>query len=202
MPKRKNNNRKGNGSRIEKLERRLARFKPEKKFYDFHYSAANIGTSGVVRFVNFNKSGVEPPEQREGRQTQMLDWQIKFLITSTVDVPTSIRILLAWDTYPDGYGTPSVTDVLALANVYSPLNYSFKPRFQVIKDFELWTSNAKRTYVETYRCNLGNKITQFSADDGDNADIVKNALMVLMISNENTTPPQIAYYSRAHYFDM
>jgi hypothetical protein len=201
MPKNKNNKR-GNGGRIAKIERRLARLKPEKKFYDFEFTAANVGTSGVVRFVNFNKLSVASPEQREGRQTQMLDWQIKFLITSTVDVPTSIRILLAWDRYPDGYGTPLPAEVLALQNVYSPLNYALKPRFQIIKDMELWTSNAKRTFVTSYSCNLGNRITQFGDDDGDDEDIVKNALMVLMISNENTTPPQIAYYSRAHYYDM
>jgi hypothetical protein len=186
---------------LQKIERQLALARPEKKFYDFEYTAANIDTSGVVRFVNFNKLSVGTAEQRVGRQTKCLDWEIRFLITSTVDVPTCIRIILAWDRYPDGYGTPAVGEVLEGANVYAPLLYGAMPRFQVIKEMQLWTSNAKRQYVESYKCKLGGPITSFVSYDGDDGDIVKNALMVLMISDENTTPPQVAYYSRVHFYD-
>jgi hypothetical protein len=200
MPKRKT--RRGKDRRLQKIERRLAQLKPEKKFFDFSFTAANVTTSATVRFVNFNKLSVAPPEEREGRQVQMLDWQIQFLITSDPSYPSAVRLLLAWDNYPDGYGTPVGTDVLALENVYSPLNYSFKPRYQVIKDIHIVTSSTKPTCVETYKCNLGNRITQFATYDGDDADIVKNALMVFMISNLGANTPQVAYYSRCHYFDM
>jgi hypothetical protein len=108
---------------------------------------------------------------------------------------------MAWDRYPDGYGTPAVSDVLEGADVYSPLLYGSMPRFQIIKELQLWTSNAKRQYVETYKCKLGGPTTSFVTYDGDDADIVKNALMILMISDENTNPPQVAYYSRVHFYD-
>lgn len=200
LPKRNTNTMQ---KRLQKLERRLVMARPELKYCDFKFDAANITTTGTVRFVNFNSLSVGPAEQRIGRVIKCIDWEINFLITSTVDVPTVIRIILAWDRYPDATGTPIPADVLSDLTdaTISTKNYDSIPRFQYIKDMHLWTSNAKREYVESYKCKLDGRLTQFAEYDGDDADIVKNALMVLMVSNEATIPPQIAYNSRVRFAD-
>lgn len=110
----------------------------ELKFTDVEVTGSAVTTAGVITLLNGVAQGTDYT-QRIGRKTCMKSilWNAALLSNGgTIPLGDMIRLLIVYDTQPNS-ATPAVTDILAVADPFSPMNLNNRDRFHTIFDHKL-----------------------------------------------------------------
>jgi len=168
----------------------------------FHHdraeTAVNVGASGVITNLVAIAQG-DGPNQRTGNSLLIRNHLMRIRFSKDVSIPTTIiRYMLIQDTQQIGDTSPTVTDVLQVADVDSPLNLSAAGRFKVLlnKTVQLH-SNSPIYHKELYR----SMYSHLRFNGSTSNDVQKNGYYLLMISDQSVAQPILDLYSRIGYRD-
>ncbi len=173
----------------------------EDKYKDVTSSTtpANAATLVLLNGLNLGTTATT----RTGQSVKSADLQmnISFLMNGSAG-DTFIRFMIFRDEQPNA-AAPAGNDVLVdSTNFRSLRNVSYNTRFSVLHDeFISLAQDGQGNLAKSVFKNLGFHELFNTADNGTVADITKNSLYVLFISNETTNTPTIAFYSRYSFVD-
>lgn len=185
----------------------------ELKFIDTQVLNNAITTAGTLTLLNGLVQGTDF-NQRIGRKIIMTsiltNWTLYPNFSSQSATGDEVRLMLIYDSQPSGGAAPSVTDVLAAADVNSPMNLNNRDRFRIIMDkryclagFQETAGNLTAGSPYTVRCNQYKKITKeviFGGTGGTLAAITTGSVYLLTISHVNIATVQDSYH-RIRFWD-
>lgn len=109
-----------------------------------------------------------------------------------------VRMMIIKDLENTG-SAPTVTDVLASADVNSPLNVDHTSRYQVIRDkLYAFSTNGTEGKIGKEFIKINDHL-KFTGSAGSN--VYKNALYCLLITDQSANPPGYAWQARLGYYD-
>lgn len=171
----------------------------EVKNLDTTSTGINVSSTGTVISLNSIAQG-DSQSNRDGLSilTKYLFGRIDTGLVAPA-VSTFIRIIFFIDKQQQGDTTPSVTDVLQSSTTLSPLNTFQKGRFKILRDKTVILNPASRTNSNhKFNIKLGHHI-RYNGTSG--TDIQKGGVYMLLLSNEPTNAPVVAYNLRLTYYD-
>lgn len=171
----------------------------EKHYLDTGVSTT-IDTSGSITLLSGIAQG-DDVNSRQGNSVLGKTLYSRVVLlrnAANTTAMNSVRIMVIRDLNNVG-SAPTVTDVLASATVHSPLNVDHTARYQVILDKVIslsvqGQSGVNRKWFLKVPAHL--KFTGSSA-----TDVYKNALYLLLVSDQASSVPSIASTWRLGYYD-
>lgn len=173
--------------------------RPELKFRTQNASYNLTGATINIDCLNLLTQGTSS-STRVGDKTRVTSVDYRYLIASdqaTQTAAVSVRVLLIWDTQPNG-AFYAATDILTTAVPESSFNQDKVPsRFKILADrYHLVQpvvmsaagviSNVNTKQEGHFKCKIGD-ITQYNGNAGTIADIVKGSLTLAVLSSANLT---------------
>lgn len=185
----------------------------ELKFIDTEISAGTLTTAGTVTFLNGVAQGTDF-NNRIGRKTliKSILWNCGIYPIPSTTQPAGefVRMIIFYDTQTNSAAVPAVTDVLAVADPFSPMNLNNRDRFHIIWDKKInlnpatyaagaLTAGAPMTkYITKYKkCN---KEVVYSGTGGTIGSIQTGSICILTISYNGTLYDHTSYF-RFRFFD-
>ena len=171
------------------------------KKYDVDSSTS---TSGNV--ILFNGIGQGDTDQtRDGSSILMKKWLLRGNITTNASATsTRVRLILFIDTQQIGDTAPAQADILDpdLNQLVAPLNNNTVGRFTILADrtYSINQLVASQAVSREYKFFFNmNKHARYNGTTG--ADIQKNGLYMLVVHDQATNVPTIAYSARLTFTD-
>lgn len=176
----------------------------EYKFSDTDHNTSSLTPNSSGSLVNLTKIATgDDMKDREGRSIKLVSCLMRYTLTIHGSAThTSLRVMLIIDR---DYlaALPSVTDVLSVANVRSPLNIftTAGSRFKVLTDkvFTLDQNNRGAVNFKIFK-KIHTHVKYGATTAADNAGL-RGQLLLLTISNESTNTPTMAGYTRVRWID-
>ncbi len=157
-------------------------------------------TAGMVLL-----SGSAPGDDfdtRDGRQIRIKSVQLTliYFINGSATL-TFIRIIIFLDKQPNET-TPTVTELLDVGDIVSHRNLDNRKRFWIIKD-EIVTLSITGEQLGSWKFYqlLDIKGIYDAGTAGTIADIITNALFLMLVSSEATNLPNVTRVSRVRFID-
>lgn len=172
----------------------------ELKHYDEALGATAVSSAGSVTSLVSGISQGDTNNTITGNSILMKQFHIigNLLINASATV-SRVRVMLVQDTRPVGGATPAVTDILNASTVRSFLNIDDQlNRFRVLKNRLFILSQATTPEEITFTWHV--KKTQHIKFN-DSQQVILNDLLLLVLSDESTNTPTIAYSTRLRYYD-
>jgi len=163
-------------------------------------NGATIPNTGTVSTVSSIAQGLDYTN-RVGDSIKIQYMEFKFRWTIGASATNSfVRVMVVRDL--DGYGsTPALTDILATANVLSPINYLHKDRFSVLFDeVEVLTSANNTSSVGAYLTPHAGHI-KYLGTSSSTASNGKGSVYMVFLGSEATNVPRVDFYSRIAFTD-
>lgn len=172
----------------------------EKKFADYTFSAA-VSSTENFQLVNGLQQG-DTASTREGQSIKIYSLYVRFYMTINASATTTqIRIFVLMDKQPNG-AVPTSGDLLqSNTNILSPLLMGYGSRFKIFMDkvYRLDTNKLNLTIKKFFKFRFHTKYG--SGNAGTVADITKNSLYIMMVSDQATNTPNIDFWARLRYID-
>lgn len=185
------------------LGSRLAKYiNTEIKKHDIQYSVAPSATTGSICLLNGISQG-DLDSNRNGNSIKSQYLNIKGKINLNASAAnTAVRIMLVLDKNPRMVS-------MSTAELLTPTtNLGFRKidnlrRFVVLKDFQMTLSNLelKEKYFEFYTKLKFRTIYELGDTAGTIVAIRNNAIYIVLISDEASLTPTVAFSSRYGYVD-
>ncbi len=172
----------------------------ERKLLD-NVQSVTVGTAGVVFPLCFTPQN-DLVDGREGNQITgekvIIRWSMD---CDPTDLSVICRLIVFCDKQNISDGTPAPADVLQALTPLSPLNRPLWKRFKIYRDKIFTISNATNQAMASgvFKINLKHLNIRFNGPL--EADIQKNGIFLLIISDENTSPPTYDHHTRLHFTD-
>jgi len=173
--------------------------KGEKKVIDTSYTSHDCNTTGSVTALNLCATGTDYTN-RVGRLAKMESVQLRGMVQpEDADINNSLaRVLLIWDSQPNGGALPAVTDILNAANSTSFNNLTNRDRFKVLRDHFVSHGFSQSTATQTFSNNAGQPgwiindyvqlgegyVTQWGGTGATIGDIQHGSLLLVTIGNQ------------------
>lgn len=171
-----------------------------------------VPTAGTLFLLNGVAQGTDYTN-RIGRRACMESILLKLFAYPNTSTPAPqgdcVRMMVVWDTQGNST-TPSVTDILAAADLSSPYNLNTRDRFEVLMDENMdlaahnYTSgnlSSGNPYFNSYTGYTDiNLCTTFSGTGSTSASISSGSLYLLLISAFSKYT--VTYNSRVRFTDQ
>lgn len=162
-------------------------------------ASGNINSSGSITHLTGVGQG-DDKNHRTGRsilaRSLYMNMQIDANAAATF---THARIIVFMDTQQIADTNPTITDVLNSAHYLSLLNPNSGGRFKVLKNWQITLDASTRNSITlTKYFKLYNHVL-YNGSNG--ADIQKNGIYVLLISNQVTNTPAMEYNFNLGFHD-
>lgn len=164
----------------------------------------DVSNSGVVLSLCHNEDGSGPDDRIGNKITaKSVYLQVRQLQHASAVQGSCVRYILFYDTQQVADGVPAVSDVLdsqfSQQYALAPLSAVNGGRFQVIRDVKVNCPNdVGQKYFKIYKkLNLNIRFNGASS-----ADINKNILYLLIVSDESANTPNVSFTSRVRYIDL
>lgn len=169
---------------------------------DTNFAGSAITGSGFVQHLT-NIAQNDTISGRTGNSilVRNLTYRLKFEISASVSLDTSITMIIFIDTQQISDSNPSVTDVLTTASPQSLLNLNNAGRFKILqrKSITLTPATGGKPAVEYSKTlNLYNHVRYNGTGSTDQQ---KNAIYMLFVSSEATNYPGLTGSVRIGYHD-
>lgn len=192
-----------NNLKIQRMNSRLNKLLAgvEKKHYDITaVSLSPTSTTGSVLILSDVDEG-DSNVTREGEKITHTSSRFRGEVTineASAPVPTStlIRIMLVKQ---KTNATPALNGVLAVGNIYAPLNKSFRKLVTVVYDRTFVVDKNRPTVKLDIRYNQSFQI-EYSGALG--TDLARNGFYMLAISDQAALVPTIQGYFRMNFTDL
>lgn len=172
----------------------------EKKYFDTSGSAGYSSTGSTATLVNMSIG--DGAVNRDGQSVKVVSSFLNgYAQINTSATRSIVRIMLVLDTQPNA-AAAAITDVLVSATPESPMLIGNASRFKVIRDFRITLSinGSEIVYFKKYtKC--GFHVKYNTGTSGTVADITTNNLFYIILSNEATNTPVVAWYHRTRFID-
>ena len=163
-------------------------------------NGASIPNTGTVSIVSQIAQGLDYTNRvGDSIKIQAMEFKFRWTIGASA-TNTFARVICFRDL--DGYGTvPVTTDVLASANVLSPVNALNKDRFSIIYDeVETLTSVNTTSSVGAYLTPHQGHI-KYLGSTAATASNGKGSVYMLFLASEVTNTPRVDFYTRIYFTD-
>lgn len=191
--------------RIRKLERGVTG--KERKYHDYELSATNVTTTASIPCLNLIAQGDQSLSQREGREINVLSYELKLSIQTNVlnAAGSSARFMVVTDKQTNG-ATPAITDFLESEQVISFRDHQTAGRF--ITHFDK-TIDTTRRDASTGSIRLIRHYKRFkrpikvvySDTTASITSILKNSMFLVYFSNASSNYPVVTGRVRIRYTD-
>ncbi len=173
----------------------------EDKYKDVTSTSTPSNAATLVLLNGLNLGTTATTRTGQSVKSADLQMNITFLMNSAAG-DTFIRFMIFRDEQPNA-AAPAGNDVLVdSTNLRSLRTVSYNTRFMVLHDeFISLAQDGQGNLAKSVFKNLGFHQLFNTADNGTVADITKNSLYVLLISNEATNTPTVTFYSRYSFVD-
>lgn len=168
----------------------------------FHHDkgsdATAISTTGVITHLTDIEVG-DDVGKRTGNSILLRSFLRRIRFTKHASATTTfIRMMIVQDKQQVGDTTPAISDILEYVDVDSPMKLGSAGRFKVMLNRMIALDSNKPTYHrETYR-----KLYSHIRYNGNAAaDIQKNGIYLVLISDQATNTPLTDWYVRLGYHD-
>lgn len=173
----------------------------EKKYSDINATITPSTTPNII-LLNGLQIG-DTSTTREGQTIKM--WSVQWKIVGTINTAattTNVRVIVFRDRQPNG-AAPTAANLLQNGTgINSPLNISFGRRFLVYYDRQKTLSVNGTEGMKMWGFKRLKFHTQYNTGNvGDITDISTNSLYVLIMSDQATNTPSVAYYFRIRWID-
>lgn len=164
------------------LQRRLG---SEYRFQDVTFTASSITSAGGFQLMNGLVLG-DTNGTREGTNITLKSFELcgTFNLGDTINV---VRFILLVDSQANAAG-PAVADVLAQVSTNTTYNWQNRSRFRILIDKMYDLSTDRPQISVNYRKFLRVRTNYNTSNAGTVADIVKNSLYILFISDSGAAP--------------
>lgn len=158
-------------------------------------AVSNVGT---INTINLLAQGVNNG-QRIGLSVSLKSCAYRYEvdINSAGTVPVNGRCILIWDRQINA-ATPTVTDILNSSTYLSYLNLAAKDRFTVLRN-DLWSLNPQGNTTVFFQGFVKINMQVTYATSGSSP--VSGGLLLLMISDQTTSLPNLTGCWRMRYID-
>lgn len=170
----------------------------ELKFKDLS-SSYTTTTAGQITLINGVAQGTDY-NQRVGRESVMKSLYSRMTFADATQI-NMVRLLYVYDKQCNGV-LPAITDILANASVYAPMNLNNKDRFQTISDKVMVTSPNGPEVVFRKKYKKLNCITTYSGTDATIASIATGAIYEIFIPVANIPTNAFVTYTRMRFADQ
>lgn len=172
---------------------------PEYKFLD-DTSTTTVSSAGSIDATICTLAQGDTVNNRNGNSIKVTSHLLRYTITrNSLADTTSIRLVLFTDVSSAGVG-PSVTDVLQNASVLSPLNQVNGSRFKILMDRHYSLSSDRPIITSQYFKKMNHHIKYLDAT-ANSSSLGQGPIYMLMISNQATNTPTLAFQSRMRFLD-
>lgn len=162
-------------------------------------ATSNISSTGTVVHLSSIAQG-DTSSGRTGNSILSRNLLLRIAIANNVSaVNTFHRVMLVWDTQQIGDTSPTISDILESVSYLSPLATATVGRFKILytKTFSTNTVNNTNKIIDKY-FNF-NKHIRYNGTAG--ADIQKNGLYLVMLSDQAINTPTYFYQYKLGYHD-
>ncbi len=163
------------------------------------FTQTNTATLVLLNGLNLGTTATT----RTGQSIKAVDLQYTFVLAcNTAATNSYLRVIIFRDESPNA-AAPTASNLLnSGGNFLSPRNVAYNERFHVFYD-QLYgvCVNGPSNKVESGIKGLGFHTIFNTGDTGLIADITKNSLYVLFLSNETTNGMTVSYYFRFSFVD-
>lgn len=139
---------------------------------------------------------------RNGQSIKIVSTFIRFYITMNASATTTqVRLFLFKDLQPNGAIPTSGQLLQDNSNILSPLLVAYGRRFKIFMDklFRLDTNKLNIEFKKFFKHKFHTEYNTGTA--GTIADITKNSLYVMMVSDQATNTPTVQFWSRIRFID-
>lgn len=169
----------------------------EKHYFDTNASGP-VDNSGSISLLSGIGQG-DDVNQRQGNSVLAKTLLFRtFCNLNTSAESTQLRFIIIKDLENQG-STPSVSDVIGPSpSVITPLNVDHTSRYQVLRDKVLTLKKDMNSY------NMKQFITvndHLKFTGSGTTDVYKNAIYLILISDQATNTPSVTWNSRVGYYD-
>jgi hypothetical protein len=178
-------------------------FNTELKYMDTTASAT-VGTTGTNTLINGLVQGTTSTT-REGDTVKISRIQVNFTCSinpsSTVGY-VDFRYFLVRDLQPNGVGFTNAQYLNSPNNVLSCINMPYSKRF-ITMDDQIFTLDANGPQAYTYRKVYERELhVEYGLGNaGTVADIAKESIYLIVLSNDNTNQPAYSFFVRIQFID-
>jgi len=171
----------------------------EEKLFDVASSVNPSSTGNIINLSNIAEGS--DYNNRDGLSILTQSLTFNTIMTKHASaVNTFLRVILFRDN--DQRGTdPAVTDVLETASVIAPIMHFSANRFTIVDDKMFVLTDSSATALQSRSTYKLNKHIYFNNTTGVDASNYEGALYALILSDQATNTPTIAYYSRLAFTD-
>lgn len=160
--------------------------------------SVNNSTGQVISLTSIGQNDTDAG--RTGNSILARNLFIRLGITQNSSATSTFyRIMLVLDTQQVADTAPTIAQILQSASTLSPLNDDNTGRFKIMQNWFFTTDNTKNTtrVIEKYY-----KIYKHVRFNGTtSSDIQKNGMYLVMLSDQSTNTPSIAYNVKLGYHD-
>lgn len=189
--------------RVGHLEKIVKQEKPELKYLDTVSTGIAVDSSGTLILLNGCAQG-DDINTREGREIRIKSLRIKWKPAINASATgTIVRCILFIDKQVNA-SAPSVTTILKNSGALNlaQMDLAYRKRFKILYDkYITMSNNSMEETVEDYFRKMNLVVEYNSSSAGTVADIVTNALYMLLISDQATNTPTVVYWNRVRFYD-
>lgn len=172
-------------------------------------------SSAIVQYELNGLALGTSPTTRVGGSVKMLSTDLRFTMSPNVSAspvltPTRIRLILFWNRQCNGTLLPAaqlLQNPSAGLNITSPLNYLSRDRYTVLHD-KVYSLGYGGDLVETRILkftkiikNLKRATTTYASNGSTVADIVKNSLELMIMTDATANAPIVVWQGRSLFED-
>lgn len=172
----------------------------EKKFLDTTSSLA-VTSAGSVQWLSAITTGTGY-NQRTGAVVKGYSLSCRGdVLLNTSAVASIVRIIVFVNKALNHGATPTVLDILQIPSVYSPYNLDNLGDFTVLMDKRITVDNASRKLVDFGMQRKLNHHIRWDASGDLATDTESGHIYMLLVSNEASLGPTVAWYYRLRFID-
>lgn len=172
----------------------------ERKYSDYTFNST-VSTTENFQLINGLSLG-DTAITREGQSIKMSSLFVRFYMTmSDLAVVTQVRVIIVMDKQPNASTITSAALLQNNGSIISPLLIDYGSRFKVFFDkiYRLDTNKLNLVTKKFLKLRFHTKFNTGNA--GTIADITKNSLYIMMVSDQSTNLPTVEFWARIRFID-
>ncbi len=168
--------------------------------YNINANSVLAVNTGVSYLLNGTAQGDDDTD-RNGRSVKATSVFTRLSVAkNALATNTAVRLIVYWDRQANG-AAPATTDVLETASYLSALNKDYGKRFSVVWDTTCSVNTAGTTFKLIKRYAKLNRHVEYIGTTSGIGSIGANALYIMLISNEATNTPTVAFNNTFRFID-
>lgn len=172
----------------------------EKKYLDITFDSA-VSSTENFQLLNGMALG-DTSITREGQSIKMINLFLRAYITMHASATTTqVRLMIILDTQPNAAAMTAAELLASTSNILSPLTIGYGSRFKILIDklFRLDTNKLNLEYKHFMKLGMHTKYN--TSNNGTIADITKNSLYLMLVSDQATNTPNVSFWNRLRFID-